>query len=163
VAAFYGRYQGDSRADVAARDQALAEMQRRDQAQERREAIEERRRARYTARRHARTAEVERLWADAERETRGNMLNRRGREAGINERTLFTGPESRARKYASEELLNHWETAPRPTEAYFQGTDTRIGYGRILNPRRRMTTEEAEWRDRFEAVTWDIEHEQRAA
>jgi hypothetical protein len=36
--------------------------------------------------------------------TKGDRLNRRGREACIDERALFTGPESRARKYASEEL-----------------------------------------------------------
>jgi hypothetical protein len=70
------------------------------------------------------------------------MLNRRGREARIDERTLFTGPEKRARAYASEELLNYWETHPRPTEAYFQGADTRIGYGTVTGVKRRMTPEE---------------------
>lgn len=80
------------------------------------------------------------------------MLNRRGREAGVNERTLFTGPESRARKYASEELLEYWEHHPRPTEAYFAGQDTRIGYLAGLSPRRRMTSEEQAWRDRYESA-----------
>jgi hypothetical protein len=44
VADYYAAHQGDSIEDVARRDQALAEMQRRDMAQERREATEERRR-----------------------------------------------------------------------------------------------------------------------
>jgi hypothetical protein len=113
---FYGKAKDDR-----GREQALAEAQRRDVAQERREAAEERRRQRWTARKRARAAEVERLWLEAENATKGVMLNRRGREAGVNERTLFTGPESRARKYASEELLNWWEYHPRPTEAYFEG------------------------------------------
>jgi len=60
------------------------------------------------------------------------MLKRRGQDAGIYPRSLFTGPESRARKYASEELLAHSGWNPRPTEAYFSGADTRIGYGRGL-------------------------------
>jgi hypothetical protein len=162
VADWYGRHAGDTPADVAARDQALAEMQRRDIAHERREAAEERRRGRRTARRTERAEAVEREWRAAERETKGNMLNRRGREAGINERTLFTGPESRVRKYASEELLNYFEDHPRPTEAHFRGQDTRIGYSNA-GPRKRMTTEEAEWRDRYDAIKWDIEHDLEAA
>jgi hypothetical protein len=55
------------------------------------------------------------------------MLNRAGKAAGIDERSLFTGPESRARRYASEELLNHWQSHPRPTSAYFAGKDTTLG------------------------------------
>jgi hypothetical protein len=55
--------------------------------------------------------------------------------------------------------LTYWETHPRPTEAYWQGEDTRIGYGRALNPRRRMTTEEQEWRDRYDSIKWAIEQE----
>ena len=106
LAAFYERHQGDSPRDEAARDQVLAEAQRRDLAQERRERTEERRRQRYTARRMQRAEAVQEAWLAAESGTKGNILNRRGREAGVNERTLFTGPEARARKYASEELLN---------------------------------------------------------
>ena len=52
---------------------------------------------------------------DAEEETRGNLLNKAGRSAGINARTLFTGPESRARKYASDELLAYWHERGRMT------------------------------------------------
>lgn len=95
LADHYARAQGDTAAQEAARDQVLHEMQRRDQVQERREATEERRRARWTAARIQRAEAVEASWLTAEAGTRGNMLNRRGREAGVNERTLFTGPESR--------------------------------------------------------------------
>jgi hypothetical protein len=35
-------------------------------------------------------------------------------EAGITGRSLFTGTEARARKWASEELLRHWDDHPRP-------------------------------------------------
>jgi hypothetical protein len=144
--------------DAAARDQALAEMQRRDIARDQREAAEERRRARWSARKADRAAVIENEWLAAEAQTKGVMVNRRGREAGADPRSLFTGPESRARKYASEELLNYWEYHPRPTEAFFQGQDTRIGYGRrMLAPRRRMTSEEQAWRDRYERdIGWPI-------
>jgi hypothetical protein len=101
-------------------------MQRRDVAQDRREATEERRRARWSQRKTDRAVIIENETVKAEAETRGVMLNRRGREAGIEPRSLFTGSESRARKYASEELLNYWEYNPRPTEAFFQGEDTRL-------------------------------------
>lgn len=55
------------------------------------------------------------------------MLNRAGKAQDVDERSLFTGPESRARRYASEELLNHWASHPRPTSAYFAGKDTTLG------------------------------------
>jgi hypothetical protein len=158
LAEFFGRQRDDDRGQ-AARDQVIAEMQRRDQADERRQQAEQRRRLRYAARRTERAAELDRLWLEAEAGTKGNMLNRRGREAGINERTLFTGTEARARKYASEELLEWWEHHPRPTEAYFEGRDTRIGYGARVGVRGRMTSEEADWRDRYarDVDTWPIE------
>ena len=157
LARYYGRHQGDSPGDERVRDQVIAEMQRRDVAQERRERTEERRRQRWTARRMDRAEAVEREWRQAEAATKGVMLNRRGKEAGVNERSLFTGLEARARAYASEELLTYWETNPRPTAAYFQGQDTRMGYLAGRNPRARMTTEEAEWRDRYDRIAWDIE------
>jgi hypothetical protein len=78
-----------------------------------------------------RAAAVEAAWLAAENGTRGYMLNRRGRETGIYERSLFTGSEARAKKYASEELLNWWGKHPRPTEAHFGAQDTRIGYATV--------------------------------
>lgn len=138
------------------RDQVLDELHRRDVAAERRQATEDRRQARWAAK-EAKGAEIERAWLEAETATKGYMLNRRGREAGISERTLFRGPEKRARKYASEELLNHWENTPRPTEGYFRGEDTRLGYAGL---RTRLTSQEQQERDWYEQVDWE---EQRAA
>jgi hypothetical protein len=147
---FYGQHQGDTQDDQRYRDQILAEMQIRDERDERRAAAEERRTARASARRQERALMVESEWLAAETETRGNMLNRRGREARVDERSLFTGPESRARKYASEELLAYWEHHPRPTQAFYEGYDTRVGYGRQVGVRKRITSEEAYWRDQYE-------------
>lgn len=155
VSDYYGRHMTDSPADERARDQALAEMQRRDVRAERAAAAEERRRTRYAVSRTQRAIERERLFVEAEAATEGNMLNRRGREAKVSDRSLFTGPESRARMYASEELLNYWQDHPRPTEAYFEGRDTRSsGYGsaRASDIRARMTTEEQAWRDRYDRI-----------
>jgi hypothetical protein len=64
------------------------------------------------------------------------MLNKAGRAADVDERSLFTGPESRARRYASEELQNYWQDNPRPTAAYFAGKDTRLS-ARYTPPRRK--------------------------
>lgn len=154
LADYYSAHQGDTPADRKARDQVLYEAQRRDQSAEKRERTEERRRRRYAAARTERQAIVENEYTRAEAETNGFMLNSRGRQAHVEPRSLFTGPESRARKYASEELLAYWEHNPRPTQAMLEGADTRIGYtGRSiasLGPRRRMTREEQEWRERFE-------------
>lgn len=156
LAGYYSRHGADTPKDQRVRDQVLAEMQRRDVRQERRERAEERRRERWAANRQYRQSERERIFDDAEAATNGYMLNRRGQEAGVDPRSLFTGPETRARKYASEELLNYWEVNPRPTEAHFAGRDTRLGmagYG----PRHRMTSEEQEWRDRYDRAAADFE------
>lgn len=142
----------------ACRDQVLNELHRRDELQERRDARQRARATRWSDRRALRTTELERSYVDAEAATKGNMLNRRGREAGIDERTLFRGPESRARKYASEELLNYWEDHPRPTEAYFRGEDTRLGYAGL---QRRLTSQEARERDYYERL--EYEERQRGA
>lgn len=47
-------------------------------------------------------------YLQAEKATRGNMLNRAGKTARIDPLELFTGPVSRARRYASEELMRWW-------------------------------------------------------
>lgn len=59
-------------------------------------------------------------YADAERETRGALLNARGAAKGIDPVSLFMGPEVRAHAYASEELLEHWARRPRITFAAFE-------------------------------------------
>lgn len=48
-------------------------------------------------------------------ELRGELLNRRGRENHIDPYSLFLGPVSRARAYASEELLEWWTRHQRWT------------------------------------------------
>ena len=64
--------------------------------------------------------EAERLYFAAEDDTRGHMLNKLALNSGISERSLFTGPESRARKYASDELLQFWQDHGRLTIEDFQ-------------------------------------------
>lgn len=56
----------------------------------------------------------------AETETNGVMLNRRGKAAGINPWSLFSGTWVRAQAYASEELLDHWVKHPRVTWSQFE-------------------------------------------
>jgi hypothetical protein len=102
------------------------EIERRDRAAERKEQRQEVRRARFAADRMEREAIREYSYVAAEADTRGHMLNRRGEALGIDPRSLFTGPASRARKYASAELLEHWQSSPRPTEAMFAGRDARL-------------------------------------
>jgi hypothetical protein len=117
----------------AARAQILHEMDRRDQQAIRRDNAHKRYQATLTARRLERAEAVDHAWLEAEQATNGNMLNRAGRAQGISDRALFTGPESVAVKYASEELLEHWQTHHRPTAAMFAGKDTRV-YERYSPP-----------------------------
>jgi hypothetical protein len=56
----------------------------------------------------------------AENSCNGNLLNRRGRAAGIDPRSLFLGPQRRAEAYPTEELLEFWRTHPRVTFAQFE-------------------------------------------
>jgi hypothetical protein len=123
--------------DTAAWYQILAEMERRDKQTARRAAARERHEASVLGRRFERAEAVEHAYVQAENATRGHMVNKAGRANDIDPRSLFTGPESRARRYASEELLAHWETHPRPTARMFAGGDTRV-YERYTAPRRRQ-------------------------
>lgn len=54
-------------------------------------------------------------YADAESETGGVLVNAAGRARGIDGKSLFGGQESVARKYASRELLDYWQTHGRVT------------------------------------------------
>lgn len=58
--------------------------------------------------------------ARAERETNGVLVNAEGKAKGIYGTQLFRSPEAWARKYASEELLEHWEEYPRPNLKRFE-------------------------------------------
>ncbi|NUR01318.1 MAG: hypothetical protein HOY79_33780 [Streptomyces sp.] len=57
--------------------------------------------------------------AAAERACNGYLLSKAGRAAGINPYDLWTGPLSRAARYASEELREFWERQPRITRTQF--------------------------------------------
>ena len=77
----------------------------------------------FAAWRECRAEYDEHLWAAytrAEIATRGALLNARGRAKGIDPVSLFMGPWVRARAYASEELLEHWEQHPRVPFGVFE-------------------------------------------
>jgi hypothetical protein len=102
--------------------QILAEDQRRTDSREKAEARMTRRRRAQAERQDAYRDEVYREWLQAENGIQGSvMLNRAGKRAGIDERSLFTGPESRVNKYASDELKEWFQTHPRPTRARILG------------------------------------------
>lgn len=50
----------------------------------------------------------------------GVLVNRLGKTKGIDGYELFTGPLTRAKKYASEELLAYWSHNRRMTSAEFE-------------------------------------------
>ncbi|WDZ91154.1 phage minor capsid protein [Nocardiopsis sp. HUAS JQ3] len=66
----------------------------------------------------------------AEEATNGYLLTPAGQAAGIDPESLFSGPRSRAEKWASEELKRWWDANGRTTfedyvESIEQGRDTR--------------------------------------
>ena len=97
--------------------QIMAEIDRREQWEKqrahRKQVAVQRRRARDSEY----TDEQYRLWLRAESATNGYMLSKAGKDRGINERTLFTGPERRVNRYASEELKEFFLTNPRLSRA----------------------------------------------
>lgn len=102
--------------------QIIAEINRRDESSRKADARKVRAKERRQLRESEYQDEVYRQWLTAEAETNGYMLNKAGRAAGINERSLFTGPESRVAKYASRELLDYFDAHPRPTRASWFGS-----------------------------------------
>lgn len=139
--ATFGRHSSESKRDEAIRAQVLAEAQRRDVRNERAAAAAQRRRGRVLERQ----AENDRVFAEAETATVGYMLNRRGVEAGIDPKTLFSGTtaaaDARRKKYASEELLDYFERNPW------------VVRGRA----RAMSSEEAYQRDVYDRAQYNIE------
>lgn len=126
-----------------ARAQVLHELDRRDRRDKARHERKQEAQRRIFARRVERQEEVERIFSEAEAATNGYMLNRAGQakyDAGeLSERDLFTGPESRVRRYGSDELKAYFEAHPRPTGAHFAGKDTRLGpYYTAPRKRRRV-------------------------
>jgi hypothetical protein len=100
----------DSRA-AANREPDSGAAARRERARRRREAAEQEYRD-----------EVYRQWRAAEAATNGFMLSRARQHRGIDERSLFTGPESRVLKYASAELIEWFQSHPRPTRVSWFGS-----------------------------------------
>ena len=64
--------------------------------------------------------EVERREIAEHESAEEDELAGRYRAKGIDPRSLFSGPASRARKYASEELLRWWQSNPRMTLTEFR-------------------------------------------
>jgi len=106
----YYRYRDDSPRGEAGFRAVAAEVDRRDA----RRAAAERRRQREQDYHD----EVYREWLAAENGIQGGvLLNKKG----INERSLFTGPQSRVDQYASDELKEWFASHPRPTRARIMG------------------------------------------
>jgi len=63
---------------------------------------------------------VEAEYNRALEECAGVLINRTGMFSGIDGYSLFMGPESRVKKYASEELLAYFAHNPRLTAAEFE-------------------------------------------
>jgi hypothetical protein len=55
----------------------------------------------------------------AEDACNGQLLNRAAYQHGVDPESLFMGPEHRARKWASEELLRHWQDVGRLSYAQY--------------------------------------------
>ena len=117
--------------------QVLHEFERRDRADAQRKQRAQDRDARAFSRRMAHAEEVDRVWLEAEAATKGNMVNAKGRAAGISDRYLMTAPERDVRRYGSEELLNYFAENNRPTGAHMRGKDTRLGAMYTAPKRRR--------------------------
>lgn len=56
----------------------------------------------------------------ADEACRGRLLNREGERRGIDSESLFYGNQTRADKYASEELKDYWRAHPRTTFEEFE-------------------------------------------
>jgi len=63
---------------------------------------------------------VEVLYNMALEDCGGVLVNRLGQAKGIDGYSLFTGPWLRAKKYASEELLEFWNQNGRMTMTQFE-------------------------------------------
>jgi hypothetical protein len=93
-----------------------------------REAARRDRKAAQTACDKERWAAVQAQWMEwaqaqfvaAETACRGYLLNKAGRSAGVDPWSLWSGPVSHARRYASEELMEFWATNPRLTVSQFR-------------------------------------------
>ena len=123
---------GGTAKDERAKAQVMHEMDRRDNEEKHRESVKDTR----AAQRQEREAAVENDYVRAEEVTRGNMVNAKGRARGVDPRRLITGREADFRRYASDELAEHYQGTGRPTAAMFRGEDTRVT-ARASEPKRR--------------------------
>lgn len=64
--------------------------------------------------------EIERKYVEAENFTRGHLLSKRGKEVGVDAKTLLYGNERRAYLYASDELIDYFETHGRLPYQHFE-------------------------------------------
>lgn len=103
----------------AARDAVIAEMARRDAADK---AAHKRAVARFA--RWQKRAEyddyVHAAWLQAELDCRGVLLSRDGLASGVEPAALWSMPEPRAMRLASEELRDWWAANERMTYAQWQ-------------------------------------------
>jgi hypothetical protein len=102
--------------------QVTAELDRRDERARNASARKERARDRGRRRSEEHRDEVYRQFWQAENATNGYMLSKEGKKADVDPVSLFTGPESRVKKYASPELYEWFQTHGRPTRASFLGS-----------------------------------------
>jgi hypothetical protein len=102
-------------------DQIVKEVIRRDTLKENKRRRGERAKDRRADRSAEFAAHLENEWIQAEKATNGNFTNKAGKSAGIDGRSLFTGPESRVRKYGSRELREYFESHPRVSRSEFLG------------------------------------------
>lgn len=107
LAEHFGRYAGNQKSGA----QVLTEVHRRDVAKARRQASKER----AYSRKLARYEEVDAAVLAAEHATGGQLVNKAGVRAGVSDRSLFEGSEARAIKYATPELIQYWQSNPRPS------------------------------------------------
>ena len=63
---------------------------------------------------------LEQAYNLALRDTGGVLVNKAGRALHIDGLDLFTGPQTRAYKYASEELKDYWRLYPRLSLADYE-------------------------------------------
>ena len=82
-------------------------------------------------------------WLKAEDQCNGVLLNRAGKAAGIDPRTLWQGNTARARKYASEELKTFWQRHGRINFSTFRAD----ALGRRSDRAAREATTKEGWYD----------------
>lgn len=111
LAEHFGKYAGNQKSGA----QVLTEVHRRDVAKARRETNAKAANDRAYSRKLARYEEVDAAVLAAEHATGGQLVNKAGVRAGVSDRSLFEGSESRAIKYATPELIQYWQSNPRPS------------------------------------------------